>query len=170
RHEALNKLATGLVKKSENIERILNSFENFVERVIETAEGRTRDSAEGMRNAITEIVESATSRFSGATEEMRRTAAAIRAELEQTRAEMKKGVFELPEEAKESTSAMRRAITEQVNALKELSEIVAKSGRLHDASQGNREAVRPAPSAPAAAPRASSADNPAVLEQRPVSP
>ncbi|MFP3442059.1 hypothetical protein R0K18_30430, partial [Pantoea sp. SIMBA_133] len=73
----------------------------------------------------------ATSRFSGATEEIRRTAAEIRNELEQTRSDVKRGIAELPAEAKQSTSAMRNAITEQVNALKELSDIVSKSGRMH---------------------------------------
>ena len=34
----------------------------------------------------------------------------------------------MPVEAKESTTAIRRAVSEQINALKELSDIVAKSG------------------------------------------
>ena len=72
---------------------------------------------------------SATKRFADATEEMRRTAGSIKSELDVTRAELKKGVIEMPEEAKESTTAIRRAVSEQINALKELSEIVAKSGR-----------------------------------------
>ena len=73
---------------------------------------------------------------------MRKTAGAIRAELEETRAEIKKGVFELPMEAKESTTAIRRAVSEQINALKELSEIVAKSGRNNDVSEPRRRRVR----------------------------
>ena len=62
---------------------------------------------------------------------MRRTAHSIRGELEETRAELKKGVIDMPVEAKESTTAIRRAVTEQINALKELSDIVAKSGRMY---------------------------------------
>jgi hypothetical protein len=41
----------------------------------------------------------------------------------------------MPEEAKESTTAIRRAVGEQIKALKELSEIVAKSGRTVDVSE-----------------------------------
>ncbi|RUX05618.1 kinesin, partial [Mesorhizobium sp. M8A.F.Ca.ET.059.01.1.1] len=59
-----------------------------------------------------------------------------------------KGVIEMPEEAKESTSAIRRAVSEQINALKELSDIVAKSGRGGDSSEPRP--LRPAPQAPAA--------------------
>ncbi len=79
---------------------------------------------------------------------MRRTAGSIRSELEETRAEIKKGVFELPMEAKESTTAIRRAVSEQINALKELSEIVAKSGRNNDMSAARQAAPAPRPAAP----------------------
>ena len=50
------------------------------------------ESTDKIRNAITEVVESATKRFADATEDMRRTASSIRSELEETRAEIKKGV------------------------------------------------------------------------------
>ena len=48
----------------------------------------------------------------------------------------------MPMEAKESTTAIRRAVSEQINALKELSDIVAKSGRNIDVSEV-RSAPRP---------------------------
>ena len=76
---------------------------------------------------------------------MRRTAQSIRGELEETRAELKKGVIDMPVEAKESTTAIRRAVSEQINALKELSDIVAKSGRMFDVS--DRGSSRPAAAA-----------------------
>jgi hypothetical protein len=53
----------------------------------------------------------------------------------------------MPEEAKESTSAIRRAVSEQINALKELSDIVAKSGRGGGDNSEPRN-LRPAPQAP----------------------
>ena len=65
---------------------------------------------------------------------MRRTAGSIKGDLDATRAELKKGVLDMPQEAKESTTAIRRAVGEQIKALKELSDIVAKSGRTIDVS------------------------------------
>src|SRR5690606_21685426 len=112
-------------------------------------EGRTLEVTEKMHGAFADLIESATTRFNDATEDMRRTAKAIRTELDETRSEIKKGVFELPMEAKESTTAIRRAVSEQINALKELSAIVAKSGRNSDNSENRRQ--------PAPAPRASEA-------------
>src|SRR5690606_36321043 len=134
-----------------------------VGRAMEKAEGKTMESTQRIRDAINEVVESATSRCADATEDMRRTATNIRTELESTREEIKRGVIEMPEEAKESTTAIRRAVTEQINALKELSEIVARSGRTIDIPD-HRPSHRPAP--PAAPIRA------AVAEpvRRPVAP
>ena len=121
----------------------MKSFENLVGTALEKAEGRTLESTDKIRSSITEVVESATKRFAEATEEMRRTAASIKNELEETRAELKKGAIDMPVEAKESTTAIRRAVSEQINALKELSDIVAKSGRMFDVS--DRSPASPGP-------------------------
>ena len=146
RQSSLEDLAVGLVNKSEELERVMKSFENLVGSALEKAEGRTLESTDKIRNSINEVIESATRRFSEATEDMRRTARSIRGELEETRAELKKGVIDMPVEAKESTTAIRRAVSEQINALKELSEIVAKSGRMFDVSdRGSSRAAPPPP-------------------------
>ena len=57
--------------------------------------------------------------------------------------------MQLPEETKESTSAMRKAVSEQIKALKELSEIVSKSGRTFDVSDRRRRIEPPGGSCPA---------------------
>ena len=158
RQSSLEDLAVGLVKKSEDLERVMKSFEDLVGTALEKAEGRTLASTDKIRTSITEVVESATKRFAEATEEMRRTAASIKNELEDTRAELKKGAIDMPVEAKESTTAIRRAVSEQINALKELSDIVAKSGRMFDVS--DRNTARPAASAPPAAPVARAPEPP----------
>jgi ABC-type transporter Mla subunit MlaD len=167
RQTALEELAVGLVKKSEDIERVMRSFEDLVGRALQKAEGKTRESTDQIRSAISEVVDSAAQRFADATVEIKRTASTIRTELEETRAELKKGVLDLPQETKESTTAMRRAVSEQINALKELSDIVAKSGRTFDVSA--RPAPRPAPAQPSFdAPRAPAASAaPAFVRERP---
>jgi ABC-type transporter Mla subunit MlaD len=167
RQSSLEDLAVGLVKKSEDLERIMQSFEDLVGKALEKAEDRTLASTDKIRSAISEVVESATKRFAEATEDMRRTAGSIRQDLESTRAELKRGVLDMPEEAKQSTTAIRRAVTEQINALKELSDIVAKSGRTVDVSEP-RPAQRPAPQAPA--PRAPEPPRRAAPAQAPERP
>src|SRR5207237_8138324 len=54
-------------------------------------------------------------------------------ELEATRAELRKGIFELPQETADSTAQMRRVIVDQIEALAELNRIVARHGRGLDA-------------------------------------
>ena len=65
---------------------------------------------------------------------MRNVTAEIQRELEATRAELKRGVLDLPRETQESTAAMRRVVAEQIKALNELTEIVTSSGRRSDVS------------------------------------
>ena len=139
RQASLENLAIGLVKKSEEIEATLRSFETLVTSAFERVENRSVDSSEKIRATVSEVVDQAAGRFAEATEEMRRTAGSIRTELEATRNELKRGVLELPEETRESTSKMRRAVSEQINALKELSDIVAKTGRMYDAAPAASE-------------------------------
>jgi ABC-type transporter Mla subunit MlaD len=167
RQDALETLAVGLVKKSEDIERTMRSFENLVERTFEKAEGRTRETTEELRSAISEVVEAATQRFSDATQEIRRSAGVIRSELEETRADLRRGVLDLPEETKETTSAMRRAVAEQINALKELSDIVARSGRNFEGGARSGQLPR---SAPAATRLEAPAPRPAEPPRRPQAP
>jgi hypothetical protein len=56
-------------------------------------------------------------------------AAEMQRELEATRSELRRGVFELPQETAESAAQMRRVIVDQIEALAELNRIVARHGR-----------------------------------------
>jgi hypothetical protein len=64
---------------------------------------------------------------------MKQMAAEMQRELEATRAELRRGVFELPQETAESAAQMRRVIVDQIEALAELNRIVARHGRNLDA-------------------------------------
>ena len=127
-----------------------------------TETGKKSDgAAEQMSEAIRKAVEEAVGRFSGATDEIRRSANEIRKELDMTREELKRGAFDLPEEAKENASVMRRAVAEQIKALQELSDIIGKSS-------GQLEIAQPAPaSSPAGAQQASRARPVRAVAQQP---
>ena len=112
-----------------------------------------------MLDEMNRSVSEASERFTEATGRMRDIAREMQNELQSTRAEMKRGIFELPQEAEESTSAMRRVVSEQIRALNELSEIVARQANTLDVSQpnqaaqaGGRRDARPAARAAAPAP------------------
>jgi len=108
--------------------------------VRENAEEERQRSAEAMR-AIYEqtagdtqtLFRTANERFAEAVQGMKEMAADMQRELEATRGELRRGVFELPQETAESAAQMRRVIVDQIEALAELNRIVARHGRNLDA-------------------------------------
>ena len=103
------------------------------------------------------IFRSANERFAEAVQGMKQMAAEMQRELETTRNELRRGVFELPQETAESAAQMRRVIVDQIEALAELNRIVARHGRSLDAVEPVRRVARGAyacrSSAAAAKPR-----------------
>jgi hypothetical protein len=117
------------------------------ERVRDNAEGERQRSAETMR-AIYEQTAGETQafflnakeRFAETLQSMKQMAAEMQRELESTRNELRRGMFELPQETAESAAQMRRVIVDQIEALAELNRIVARHGRNLDAVEPVRRA------------------------------
>src|SRR6516165_4765462 len=84
-----------------------------------------------------------TERFSEVMQGMKQMAAEMQQELEATREQLRRGVFELPQETADSTAQMRRVIVDQIEALAELNRIVARHGRALDAVEPVRRDVEP---------------------------
>ena len=115
-------------------------IENF-ETLNRTAGTESRKASDAVREAnrslieeITSAITEASKRFAEATREMRGATRELQRDLEETRGEIKKGVLDLPEEARESTEAMRRVVGDQIKALTELSEIISRHGKTIDIS------------------------------------
>ncbi len=129
--EELTETATrSLAESAENATRSLGSG---LEGMQETADREGERAREAIRLAQITIVEETTRAISEITEryselalQLERGATEMRQELEATRAEIRRGLFELPEEARESTEAMRRAVSGQLQALEMLSGIVSR--------------------------------------------
>jgi hypothetical protein len=77
-------------------------------------------------------------RFNEAAQDLRSVADEIHEQLEQTRAELKRGVLELPHETRESAEAMRRVVADQLKALSELNDVVSRHAREMDAVEPHR--------------------------------
>jgi hypothetical protein len=84
-----------------------------------------------------------TTRFSEVMQGMKQMAAEMQQELEATRAQLRSGILELPQETAEGTAQMRRVIVDQIEALAELNRIVARHGRALDAVEPARRDVEP---------------------------
>lgn len=89
-----------------------------LEKIYEKALGDTRSMFTQTSERFAELVQS----VKGMTAEIER-------ELDATRAELRRGVMELPDETAESAANMRRVIIDQIDALNELNRLVTRYGR-----------------------------------------
>ena len=122
------------------------------ERVREHAEDERHRAAETMRDVYAHasgdtqaMFHEASERFTEVVQGMKQMAAEMQQELEATRSELRRGVFELPQETAESAAQMRRVIVDQIEALAELNRIVARHGRNLDAVEPVRRPAREEP-------------------------
>ncbi|MEP3671618.1 MAG: hypothetical protein ABJM86_01575, partial [Hyphomicrobiales bacterium] len=191
RQSIIENLSQGLVTKSADIEQLMASFSTLMNDTVKQAEDRARmvnyslsSTAEkaseqivnqleelraGANAQLNEAVHEATNRFASASEEMRKTAQTLQTDLQATRAEIKRGIFDLPEETKESTAAMRRLVSDQVRALNDLSEIVnaqrSRQPEAHaQATAAKKETISAKPAAQAPVTKAT------VAETKPIAP
>lgn len=93
-------------------------------------------SAFGEANAeMVKIFAAALDRFRSAAAEIQGLTTSVGRELETTREELRRGTIELPRETAEQAAAMRRVVAEQIKALNELTDIIARSGRAYDVAE-----------------------------------
>jgi hypothetical protein len=109
-----------------------------------------------------EIFQQSTDRVSEVLKGIKEMAAEMQHELDATRTELRKAIFEMPQETAETAAQMRRVIVDQIEALAELNRIVARHGRNVEATEprraqepaltviGGGRAAAPAAPAPAA--------------------
>ena len=104
-----------------------------------TASSEGRRAAEALRashidlsNEIDRSISEANERLEKVSLDMRSVTTDIKRDLDATRADLRRGIMDMPGEAQESAAAMRKAVTEQIDALKELGRIVQR----HETSAG----------------------------------
>jgi hypothetical protein len=80
-------------------------------------------------------LEEVKAKFGESVVSLREMAGSIRGELDATRADLARGVLDLPRETQDATGEMRRVVADQIKALNELSALVARTGRSVDVAQ-----------------------------------
>ncbi len=81
---------------------------------------------------LTGALDHAADRFRQSVAEVKDMAGQVQRELDQTRQELRRGVLDLPQETSETAEAMRRVVSDQIRALKELAALVSDSGATYD--------------------------------------
>ena len=84
---------------------------------------------------LTSALEHAADRFRQSVAEVKDMASQVQRELDQTRQELRRGVLDLPQETSETADAMRRVVSDQIRALKELAALVSESGATYDVAE-----------------------------------
>ncbi len=145
------------------------------EQIRETADLQRERTTAAMQEAyeaanaqLAGILGQATDRFRHSVAEVKSMASEVQRDLDMTRTEMRRGVLELPREANDAANEMRRVVSDQIRALKELSGIVAASGADFDVARPAAAPASPAPASPA--PASPAPASPAPLSPAPLSP
>jgi ABC-type transporter Mla subunit MlaD len=129
---------------ADNFEAIRSSNEDEYKHTLEAMRA-VYDQATGDAQAL---FGQAAQRFADVLQGLKQMAAEMQHELDSTRAELRKGILELPAETAESAAQMRRVIVDQIEALAELNRIVARHGRNLDTvepSARRADAAEPTP-------------------------
>jgi apolipoprotein A1/A4/E domain-containing protein len=161
RRVQLDSLISTIDIRTEDLDQRLKRFAGLLDESLEAASIRAREvarvvsesSAEGTRAIADQyervreethgMFQDANDRFGEVVQGMKQMAAEMQNELDSTRAELRRGVFELPQETAESAAQMRRVIVDQIEALAELNRIVARHGRNLDAVEPVRRREEP---------------------------
>ena len=112
-----------------------------------------RSAYEQANAEIDGIFSQGTQRFQTAASELRTMSRQIQEELAATRQALTASVSDLPQETAQQAASMRKIVSDEIKALKELSDIVSRSGRSLDVSTG-LAGDRAPPQAPARTPAA----------------
>lgn len=122
-----------------------NSVLQHVE-TLHLAYGKERDNSQGMMqtaydttlNNVNALYMDSAAKFNELTNQLRSVSNDIARELEATRAELKKGLVDMPRETQEHAGSMRRVVADQMQALAALKEIVTNSGHSFDVAPSHR--------------------------------
>lgn len=145
KQESLHSLAAGLVERTQTIERTMASFGEMLRTTLDDVSEKSRGVGSIVATEIGSAIDQANMRFAKSVEVMRQAAADVQRDLEETREQMRRGVLELPDETRESAEAMRQVVSDQIAALRDLSSIVARSGKAIELPPSQRVSAIGAP-------------------------
>ena len=156
-HEIGTFLANTSQTTASQAERQFGDIRNSISSERDRTVDLLRTAYEQASAEIEDIFGQSTARFQAAATDMRGMAREIQRELESTREELRRNTVTLPQETAEQTAAMRRVVADQIKALNELTDIVARSGHGYDLSDplasSARDVAPPRRNEPHAAPK-----------------
>ncbi|WP_455481416.1 hypothetical protein V3564_03450 [Bartonella sp. B12(2025)] len=129
KRNTLSALSSALVSKSNEINQLIERYENIFSLALERTDTNARNSTHSLQQSLNQLISEASTRFSGAAENIRRSADEVRLELSKINNDINENVQKLPEKTKETTQTIRTALNEQITALKDLVSVIQKSNQ-----------------------------------------
>lgn len=121
-----------------------------LERLRAEAQAHTSRAISELKSSFTSLSEQVstqlsgfTNRFNETTKQVRDSASQAATELETTQAELRRQAKQLPEATKQSATAMRRALQDQLSALDSLTEITARHGYSSQIGKAEQRGAQP---------------------------
>ncbi|MEM0908988.1 MAG: hypothetical protein AAGJ94_16610, partial [Pseudomonadota bacterium] len=125
-HDARMLLERTLEDASRAVAPQLEAFHEAANADAERIRESLRLSNEAMASDMVDALKTVSSRFADATSDMRDSARVVQEEFEATRTALERSVLELPEATLQNAEALRRAVSNQLDAVRELGAIVAR--------------------------------------------
>ncbi|WP_455466769.1 hypothetical protein [Bartonella sp. B39] len=127
KHNMLSALSNALVSKSDEINQLIEHYENVLSLALKRADKNARNSTHSLQQSLNQLINEASTRFSGAAEDIRRSSDKICLELSKINDDINESVQKLPATTKETTQKIRTALNEQITALKDLASVVQRA-------------------------------------------
>lgn len=124
RQNALSTLSNSLIAKSDEVNQLIEHYENVLNLAFERTDENTRNSTQLLQQTLNQIINEATTCFSGAAEDIRRSANEIRLELSKVNNDVNDTIQKLPEKINGTTDTIRYTLDEKVTKLKDLANVV----------------------------------------------
>ncbi len=111
---------------SRNLEQEIEKLESASGGQISQAARMLRDQHERAMAAMNEMLSSTATDFQQTAQDMRITAQQVVKDIDTARNELKRAILDLPEETRSNADAMRRVVSDQINALNALADVVKR--------------------------------------------
>jgi hypothetical protein len=111
---------------TQNLEQQIKQLENTSDAQIATAARQLREQYERAVNTMNEMLSMTAGEFTQTAQDMRVTAQQVVRDIESARNELRQAILDLPEETRSNAAAMRKVVSDQIDALNALAEVVKR--------------------------------------------
>jgi hypothetical protein len=126
---------------SQNLEQQIKQLEDTTDAQIASAARQLREQYERAVNTMNEMLSMTAGEFTQTAQDMRITAQQVVRDIDSARNELRQAILDLPEETRTNAEAMRKVVSDQIEALNTLAAVVRQQSSGLD--PGGIEAPRP---------------------------